>query len=319
MTIEQERDIAVRALERISDMSQCEYSHNVAAQAVGDIKREQVLQALSDEGQVRDAAMQDAMMYGTGVIHEGKHVPYADLFAQASPVTQDDDPAETAYWRFDARKKGYAEWKGIPQTERDAFKAEFRASVAVPAAPVVKESLTTDDITHEFTLDTIANGLHYGETKQLEAWKSELSEYIRVEINRAMLASQPAAQPVGEAVAIRRWDLLHGQMMELSEGDFVLYSDVAAVAAPPVEQDQSSANDITEKFKDEYDRVSALRAQDKAKQPSTGLQIAIAARDLLRAAEACGQVLTIHLEPRLPLAMGNYVMTYEVRPARVMA
>lgn len=31
---------------------------------------------------------------------------------------------EKAFWQFDARCKGYAEWEGRPQTDRDAFKAE---------------------------------------------------------------------------------------------------------------------------------------------------------------------------------------------------
>lgn len=34
-----------------------------------------------------------------------------------------EDPAEAAYWEMDARIKGYGEWKGRPQSERDAFKA----------------------------------------------------------------------------------------------------------------------------------------------------------------------------------------------------
>lgn len=41
-------------------------------------------------------------------------------------VRHEDDDAEVAYWRFDARVKGYSEWKGRPQSERDAFKAEYR-------------------------------------------------------------------------------------------------------------------------------------------------------------------------------------------------
>lgn len=36
---------------------------------------------------------------------------------------------EQAYWRFDARKKGYGLWQGRPQSERDAFKAEIRSLV----------------------------------------------------------------------------------------------------------------------------------------------------------------------------------------------
>ena len=39
------------------------------------------------------------------------------------------DAAEIAYWNFDARRKGLGEWKGQPQSERDAFKAEFNNAV----------------------------------------------------------------------------------------------------------------------------------------------------------------------------------------------
>ena len=46
------------------------------------------------------------------------------------PEDGDDDPAEAAYWRFDARRKGYAEWKGLPMSERDAFKAEMRRIIS---------------------------------------------------------------------------------------------------------------------------------------------------------------------------------------------
>jgi hypothetical protein len=56
---------------------------------------------------------------------------------------RNDDPAEGAFWRFDARRKGYNRWKGAPQSERDAFKAEYRAALAasqqtqdVPYLPV---------------------------------------------------------------------------------------------------------------------------------------------------------------------------------------
>ena len=38
-----------------------------------------------------------------------------------------DDAAEESFWRFDARRKGYSQWKGMPQSERDAFKAEIAA------------------------------------------------------------------------------------------------------------------------------------------------------------------------------------------------
>lgn len=34
---------------------------------------------------------------------------------------------EAAYWEFDARQKGYGEFKGYHQSERDAFKWAVRA------------------------------------------------------------------------------------------------------------------------------------------------------------------------------------------------
>lgn len=37
-----------------------------------------------------------------------------------------EDRLEAAYWRFDARHKGYGQWKQAPMSERDAFKAEMR-------------------------------------------------------------------------------------------------------------------------------------------------------------------------------------------------
>lgn len=36
-----------------------------------------------------------------------------------------NDPGEAAFWEFDARRKGYGQWKQTPQSERDAFKAVF--------------------------------------------------------------------------------------------------------------------------------------------------------------------------------------------------
>lgn len=38
-----------------------------------------------------------------------------------------EDALELSYWRFEARRKGYSDWKDEPQSERDAFKSEFRA------------------------------------------------------------------------------------------------------------------------------------------------------------------------------------------------
>lgn len=45
-------------------------------------------------------------------------------------VEQREDAIEAAYWDFDARHKGIAEWKGHPQSERDAFKQTLRGLIA---------------------------------------------------------------------------------------------------------------------------------------------------------------------------------------------
>lgn len=54
--------------------------------------------------------------------------------ARAEPITPRDrtesvyeeERIEAAFWRFDARRKGYGQWKDSPMSERDAFKAEIR-------------------------------------------------------------------------------------------------------------------------------------------------------------------------------------------------
>lgn len=42
----------------------------------------------------------------------------------------EEERIEAAYWRFDARHKGYGQWKKAPMSERDAFKAEMRNALA---------------------------------------------------------------------------------------------------------------------------------------------------------------------------------------------
>lgn len=49
-----------------------------------------------------------------------------------------NDVAEESYWRFDARRKGYGEWKETPQSERDAFKAELQAALAAEREKVAE-------------------------------------------------------------------------------------------------------------------------------------------------------------------------------------
>jgi|GEM_PF-4718610 len=40
-----------------------------------------------------------------------------------------EEAAESAYWNFDARIGGIGPFKGVPQSTRDAFKAEYRKAV----------------------------------------------------------------------------------------------------------------------------------------------------------------------------------------------
>ncbi|MFN8993828.1 MAG: hypothetical protein ACK5X3_09260 [Pseudomonadota bacterium] len=46
-------------------------------------------------------------------------------------VEATEDAIEAAYWEFDARKRGDGKWKGLPHSERDAFKWAVRALAAV--------------------------------------------------------------------------------------------------------------------------------------------------------------------------------------------
>lgn len=49
------------------------------------------------------------------------------------------------------------------------------------------------------------------------------------------------------------------------------------------------------------------------------IEIELLAQQLVDMADLAGVVVTISLHPRQPLAMGNYKMVADVRPARVMA
>lgn len=70
------------------------------------------------------------MVVGTGnpgaVIDEQLKAPITPVLvdtSKAPPVpVPDEDKAEKAFWTFDAMRKGYAQWKARPQSERDAFK-----------------------------------------------------------------------------------------------------------------------------------------------------------------------------------------------------
>lgn len=58
------------------------------------------------------------------------HVCKKDVLPEWVDDPKSDDPAEDAFWRFDARRKGYGDWKLRPQSERAAFKNEYRARLS---------------------------------------------------------------------------------------------------------------------------------------------------------------------------------------------
>lgn len=51
------------------------------------------------------------------------------LLTRAKTNSSREEAIEAAYWEFDARMKGYGEFKGRQQTERDAFKWTLRGLV----------------------------------------------------------------------------------------------------------------------------------------------------------------------------------------------
>lgn len=113
----------------------------------------------------------------------------AAIAAQASPVAQD----ERSQWKCGNEYAPYhPSASHVDPQYREGWNACYqagRASVAVP-------SMTVDDITHEFTLDTIVSGLQGYSDHDVSVWRAELDEYIRVACNKAM----PAAQPVGDTL-----------------------------------------------------------------------------------------------------------------------
>lgn len=85
------------------------------------------------------------------------------------------DFAEEAYWRFDARRKGYSEWKGHPQSEREAFKDELK-TVSQRLTAVLDEVL--DELgRHHDTVDG-------PEGRPYPNWSMILEEKIREAISR---------------------------------------------------------------------------------------------------------------------------------------
>jgi len=61
----------------------------------------------------------------------GKNIQYinTDTLVKELKAMKQGDYAENAYWLFDVSVKGLGPWKGMPQSERDAFKEEINATI----------------------------------------------------------------------------------------------------------------------------------------------------------------------------------------------
>lgn len=68
-------------------------------------------------------------MGGEAVSERNMRNAYGPSGYVADPERVLEDMAELAYWEFDARRAGMGKWKGIPQSERDAFKAVARGLI----------------------------------------------------------------------------------------------------------------------------------------------------------------------------------------------
>jgi len=124
---------------------------------------------------------------------------------QAIPgSTNDDDPAEAAFWNFDARKKGYAEWKGRPQSERDAFKAEYRAALGGGPKPMGKSSETRMDTGFEGgsglpPLPDADHVIHVTDSETMECFRADqMRDYARAAL--AAPSQQPQCEDCGDSI-----------------------------------------------------------------------------------------------------------------------
>lgn len=84
----------------------------------------------------REVAMDDS--YACNFV-ELTHEELTALKAQSTKPVAWEEAQETAYWDFDARRKGYPPYKGRPQSERDAFKQVLRNTTPPTATALVED------------------------------------------------------------------------------------------------------------------------------------------------------------------------------------
>lgn len=112
----------------------------------------------------------------------------ANRMLTVKPPASECDPDEFAYWQFDARRKGYAEWRQRPQSERDAFKQEIRNAFerGFACVPADRAPLESVDARYKHLLNLLGVQGHDGAVSEITALRSHL-------------VTQPKAAPVAEA------------------------------------------------------------------------------------------------------------------------
>lgn len=196
-----------------------------------------------------------------------------------------DDQAEHAFWQFDARRKGYAEWRGAPQSERDAFKAEYRQAIAQrAAAPVSGGELTEQRIeemnraAQDQAISGVAPSIH-------------LARAVEREVRAAVAASQSAPVsgdlPEPDALVKRsEWDdaktkrqSFNGWRLNYGDCDMKLFTEDtlrAAVAAAKVSANAVPTGEMRESYiKDMEDTLTQIGSVVGVKNDADALIAAI--------------------------------------------
>ncbi len=110
----------------------------------------------------------------------------------------DETRIEEAYWNFDARRKGYAEWKGASQTERDAFKWELRRILGAKQAII--DRLMLEHCPGEMTGEQVE--VWAGHQKAvIDPWPWPKSEAL----SSALQKAKDDMQPIKDAIELKEY------------------------------------------------------------------------------------------------------------------
>lgn len=229
MTIEQERDIAVAALERVVDNDAGDHSTwKVARDALAAIKRAQALQALIDQAQGLD------MGYGAA-----QASPIAPTIKDRLMVAEDAITAFEDRYKRDANDPSCAEslrvWCEAWQAKSDSTCKEF--------LQVAEESPVAQDDLHEAAIKAVEKWVSEehlstkimgagGKPRERELNKVEKAARAAIaDLSQARRASVavPVAQPVGAFCP------------DCGKRNLGIHTCSPQYVAPPVAQDQDAA------------------------------------------------------------------------------